>query len=400
MKKIYHWGQRKLAKIWLRMNPQVEVVGVTGSYGKTNTTTAIAKVLGQKYETLQTDLDLDTLYNLPLTLLRLRRKHKKIVLEYGVDHRGEMDQHLALVEPHLAVVTGVNPTHSEPELLGSLENIIKEKTKLIETLGINDYAILNYDDEKVRTMAKATKAKVIGYGLSNKADYWAEKIRVGFKGTSFDLVNKEKRIRLTTGLVGQHFVYACLAAVAVGRLSGLSWENIRTGLAWLRPLKGRLSLEKGPRGSILINDCLRANPASTIAGLQLLKDLKTKSKKIAVLGEMGELGETKEENHREVGRFAAKNQPDYLIGIGPLTKYLLAEARDVKSFWAKDVSEAAKILAKILKKGDLFYLKGSLLRHLERVLLILRRQKVGCRVISCHFYHPCQTCPYLTSGLK
>jgi UDP-N-acetylmuramoyl-tripeptide--D-alanyl-D-alanine ligase len=356
--------------------------------------------LTQKFKTLQTDLNLDTLYNLPITLLKLRPWHQKLVLEYGVDHRGEMDRHLSLIKPQIAVITGINPTHSEPELLGSMANIVKEKSKLLTSLPPSGYAILNYDDEKVRAMAGATKAKVIWYGLTNKADYGAEKIRVSFKGTNFDLVNKEKRIRLTTGLVGQHFVYACLAAVAVGRLSGLSWENIRTGLAWLRPLKGRLSLEKGPRGSILINDCLRANPASTMAGLQLLKDLKTKSKKIAVLGEMGELGETKEENHREVGRFAAKNQPDYLIGIGPLTKYLLAEARDVKSFWAKDVSEAAKILAKILKKGDLFYLKGSLLRHLERVLLILRRQKVSCRVISCHFYHPCQTCSYLASGLK
>ncbi|MFH1840789.1 MAG: UDP-N-acetylmuramoyl-tripeptide--D-alanyl-D-alanine ligase [Candidatus Shapirobacteria bacterium] len=399
MKEIYRWGRRFLAKIWLKVHPSVFIIGVTGSYGKTNTTTAIATVLAQKFKTLQTDLNLDTIYNLPTTLLKLRGQ-QKLVLEYGIDHRGEMDDHLFLVKPQMGVITGINPTHSDPELLGSLENIIKEKGKLIAVLGKDDYALLNYDDGKVRGMAKLTKARVVWYGQNLKCDYRAEKIKVGLKGTSFDLVNGEKKIRLKTGLVGRHFVYACLAAAAAGRLSGLSWQRIKKGLSRLKPLKGRLSVEKGPRGAILLNDSLRANPASTMAGLQVLTELKAKKRKIAVLGEMGELGEMKEAGHREVGRFAAKSKPDYLIGVGPLTKYILEEAKGVKSFWAKDVAAAAAALGRILAKEDMLYVKGSLLKHLERILLILKKQKVGCRVVSCHFYRHCATCSYLKSGLK
>jgi UDP-N-acetylmuramyl pentapeptide synthase len=349
---------------------------------------------------LQTDINLDTVYNLPITLLKLRRKHQRLVLEYGVDHRGEMDKHLELIKPQIAVVTGINPTHADPGLLGSLENIVKEKAKLIGILKAGDRAVLNYDDERVREMAKLTKAKVVWYGLGTVGDYRAEKIRVGFGGTSFDLIENKQRVRLKTGLVGRHFVYACLAAAAVGRLSGLSWRRIRDGLALLRPLAGRLSLEKGPRGSILLNDALRANPASTAAGLQVLADLKTKGRKVAVLGEMGELGEMSEDSHRGVGRLAKASGPDYLLGVGPLTKYVVEEARGIQSFWVKDVGQAAEVLGKILRKGDLLYLKGSRLRHLERVILLLKRQKVGCRAVSCHNYVDCRTCPYRRGGLE
>ena len=130
-KQPFHQARRVLAKTWLKFFPNLTIIGVTGSYGKTNTTRAIAQVLAEKYQTLQTDLNLDTVYNLPITLLHLRPGHQKLVLEYGVDHQNEMEQHLSLVKPSIAVVTGINPTHSEPELLGSVSGIIREKSKLL-----------------------------------------------------------------------------------------------------------------------------------------------------------------------------------------------------------------------------------------------------------------------------
>jgi UDP-N-acetylmuramoyl-tripeptide--D-alanyl-D-alanine ligase len=171
-------------------------------------------------------------------------------------------------------------------------------------------------------------------------------------------------------------------------------------LAKLKPLPGRASIEEGPKGSILINDALRANPASTIAGLQLLADLPTKGKRIAVLGEMGELGELAEKSHQEVGKKVAEMKLDYLICVGPLQKHTAEEAikggmDKNKVFWVPEVHQAAAILAKILKPGDLFYLKGSLLRHLERVKLILEGKEVGCQLNFCHAYQPCDACPSL-----
>jgi len=188
--------------------------------------------------------------------------------------------------------------------------------------------------------------------------------------------------------------------VAVGLCQGLNLKQIKEGLSKLKPLSGRLSIEKGPFDSILLNDSLRANHASTLAGLKVLSTLKTKGKKIAVLGEMGELGTFAKEEHRKIGKAIAKLKIDYLISIGPLQKLTaqLAFKSGMKKesiFYAEDVVEAANVLKKILKKDDLFYLKGSLLKHMERIIILLKKEEVDCRVPSCHFYHRCWDCLYL-----
>jgi len=407
-KQPFHDARRFLAKNWLKLFPKVTVIGITGSFGKTNTAWAVATVLSQKAPTLQTDLNLDTVYNLPITLLKLRPKHNFLVLEMGVDHKGEMDSYLALVRPSIGVVTGITPVHSEQELLGSLERIIEEKGKLLEALPKDGWAILNWDDVHVREMAAKTKARIFRYSLADKkVDFWAEKIEVDFTGTSFLLhtnYSNNRTLRVKIGLIGRHFVHAALVATAVGLINGLSEEEIQSGLVKLRPLPGRLSLEKGPKGTLLLDDHLRANPVSTAAGLETLSELSHQGRKIAILGEMGELGEYTQEEHRKIGQKVASLGIDFLVGVGPLQKLTLEEAlkngmKKENVFWAKDITEAAQILEKIIKKGDLLYLKGSLLRHLERIIYLLQGKTVSCRINSCHFYKPCLACPKLREGI-
>lgn len=397
-KQPFHQARRSLAKAWLKFYPQLTIIGVTGSYGKTNTTRAIATVLSQKFKTLQTDINLDTVYNLPITILKLRPGYEKLVLEYGVDHNNEMGLHLSLVKPSIAIVTGINPTHSEPELLGSIEGIIKEKSQLVASLPENGWAILNWDDANVRGMKTRTKAKVLRYGLTSGCDFWADDITVNLYGTKFTIHYQNEKIAAETPLIGRHFVYACLVAAAVGKIQGLSWPEIIAGLACLKPLKGRLSVEDGPMGTVLLNDSLRANPASTAAGLQVLADLPTKGHRVAVLGEMGELGTSAKKEHIKIGTKLARLKIDYLVSIGPLQKLTSREAiagglKKDHVFWVEDVLQAGEILKKILKKGDLLYIKASLLRHVERVLYVLEGRKVDCRVTRCDCYQPCCTCP-------
>jgi len=412
LKKIYHVLRRFLAKIWLKINPGLTIIGVVGSYGKTNTARAIMSVISQKYESLQTDLNLDTIYNLPITILKVRPSHRRLILEYGVDHKGEMDFHLSLVKPKVGILTGINPTHADPDLLGSLKGILQEKGKFIKSLPKDGLLVANWDDKYVRQMIKLSKAKVWCYSLKDpKVNFYAKNIKVNISGTTFKAFIREKgrtkEFVVKTGLVGKHFVQCCLAALALGFYEGLSKEQIKRGLEKLKPLPGRLSIEKGPFGSVLLNDSLRANPASVLAGLKVLSTLKTKGKRIAVLGEMGELGVFAQKEHQKIGEVVSKLKIDYLISVGPLQK-LTAQAA-IKSgmekstvFYAKDVVQAADILKKILRKDDLFYLKGSLLKHLERILLLLENKKVDCKTASCHFYHHCRDCLYLhkkTSGL-
>lgn len=400
-KQSFHNLRRLLAKTWLKLYPQVIIIGVTGSYGKTNTTRAIATVLSERYPTLQTDLNLDSIYNLPITILKLRPTHKVLVLEMGVDHKGEMDSYLRLGKPSIGVVTGVTPVHADEEHLGSLEGIIEEKGKLLAALPKDGWALLNYDDENVRKMAGKTKAKILWYSIKEKTDFWAKDIRVDFDGTSFTLhaekVDKEG-IEVKMGLVGQHFVHCALVAAAVGWIQGLREKEIVSGLSKLKPLPGRMSFEKGPLGTILLDDHLRANPASTISGLETLAAVPHRGRKIAILGEMGELGDYAKAGHRLVGKIAGNLKIDFLVSVGPLQKLVAQEAeksgmRKENVAWVKDVFGAAELLKKILKKGDLLYLKGSLLRHLERIILILEGKPISCKLNSCHFYKSCLSCP-------
>lgn len=412
-KQIFHNSRRFLAKNWLSLQPATQIA-ITGSQGKTATTQLIAKILPMIGKTVVTDINLDTIYNVPITALKVAPWIKFAVFELGVDKPGEMDYHLEIVKPKIAVVTGISPVHTDREHLGSLENLVREKRKLIEALPKDGYAILNWDDENVRKMASYTNAKVQWYGTNKKyCHVWANNWEVSLQGTKFDLHDEEKVLKVNTQLIGKNHIYNIMAAYLVYKIvrnavsptnlparHDLDEDKFVKTIKNITPLSGRMSLEKGPLGTIIINDSLRANPTSTVFGLQTLSEIDYQiGRKIAVLAEMGEL-EKPEEEHRKIGQLISQLKVDYLISIGPMQKYTADNA--VKNginrehvFWAKNVHEAASILKKIVKKNDLLYLKGSLLRHVERVLLILQGNKVSCQAITCPFYAPCSNCRFL-----
>jgi UDP-N-acetylmuramoyl-tripeptide--D-alanyl-D-alanine ligase len=402
IKKIFHDTRRQIAKVWLKIHPQVKIIGITGSYGKTNTAQVVNLALTPTFETVITDINLDTTYNLPITLLKIRRRTQMAILEYCIDYKGEMDQHLELVRPDIAIITGITPVHTEKEMLGSLEGIIQEKGKLLAVLPRDGWAILNFDNPWVAQMAQKSPCPVISYGSSKKFDFYFDQVEIDKKGTSFVAHFKEND-RMTSfsvhwPMLGEHFAQEALAAFAVGSILGIKGKTISQRLTKIKPLPGRMSLEKGPQKSWLINDSLRANPASTIAGLKTLAAIKHQGKKIAVLGEMGELGQYKKAEHYQIGQLISQlGNIDYLITLGPATKEIIRGAIDngfpaTKTFYASSHQEAANKLNDRLDNQTLWYLKGSLLKHLERILLDLGGQKVACQKISCHNYYHCQQC--------
>ena len=388
-KNIFHNLRRIAAKLWLLAHPKVEVIGITGSYGKTNTTAAIFTVLAEKFKVLSTDLNLDTRFNIPITALKLG-EHEKLVLEYGIDSLGEMNQHLFIAKPRVAVITGITPVHADTNHLGSVENIIREKSKLASAVPASGWVIINWDDHLARKIADSVKGKVIFYGRNRyHCQFWVSHVKTNFKGTTFKIHFRGSSHNVKIPLIGRHHVYTVLPATIVGILSGMKWREITSGLVKLIPLDGRGNIVAGPKETILLNDSRRSNPASAVAGLQILADL-TAKRKIAVLGEMGELGKYEEEGHRNVGRKAAEAKPDYLVCVGDATKFIAEEARKgmrkSQVVWVKDVFEAAGVLSGILKKGDLWYLKGSLLKHLERIPLILEGKDVDMDDIASRHY--------------
>jgi UDP-N-acetylmuramoyl-tripeptide--D-alanyl-D-alanine ligase len=403
IKRLYHQTRRFLAKKWLSLCHPIQIA-ITGSQGKTSTTQILAKVLSQINKTVVTDINLDTTFNVPITALKVTPWTKYVVFELGVDHIGEMEKHLEIVKPKIGVITGISPVHTDGEHFGSLENLIKEKRKLIENLPdkkSGGVAILNYDDENVRKMAPFTKAKVIFYGSSKKnCQYYFDKnsVKVTLKGTSFKIIsiNLKKSQLISTKLIGLHHPSNLTAVFAI--LKTLFPHNpkinsiFKTIVSKIEPLRGRMNIEKGPMETILLNDCLRANPKSTDEGLKTFYKIDyKKGRKIAILGVMGELYDPIKE-HKNTAKTLIKYPPDIVVGVGEFRKYTIDEARNLgfpkeRLFFAKDVFEAADILKKIIKPGDFLYLKSSLLRNLWRIIKILNNQPICCHKELCPYEH-------------
>lgn len=401
LKKIYHKIKRLMARKWLSLfNPLQIAVG--GSYGKTSITQFLAQILKSEGNTVVTDVNLDTNFNVPITALKVKPWTKYIVWELGVDHIGEMKMHFEIAKPKIGIVNGISPVHTDKEHFGSVENLIREEKKLIEFLPDKNnggIAILNFDDENVRKMADSTKAKVIFYGTDKKncAVYFNHKnIKISLKGTKFILKYKNKNYLFKTKLIGIHQAYnfsaIFTALISIFNNKKKSYTLIKNSLKDIKPLRGRMNIEKGPLKTILLNDSLRANPKSVDEGLKTFYEIRyKKGKKIAILGIMGELYDPISE-HKKTAKVLINFPPDIVIGIGNYRKYTLEEAVKLgfpkeKIFYAENVMEAAEILKKIIKKGDFLYLKGSLLRNLWRIIKILNNEKICCDEEICPYEH-------------
>lgn len=404
LKRWYHQLRRQLASRWWSWW-KTPVIGITGSYGKTSTTLAIAQVLRARFSVLTTDINLDTNFNLPITLLHTRPWTDWLVLEYGIDHVGEMAAHLKLVRPQIGVLTGITPVHAEAGLLGSLKTIKSEKRQLIDSLPAQGLAVVNWDDPYVRRMRLRPACKLVRYGRHKAADYRLLHAQVTLSGSVYRIQTPTDELTVSIGWIGQHFAQAVLAAVAVADHLQIDRADMIESLSELKPLAGRMSHQLLSDQMIdLLDDSKRANPASVLAGLATVNQLKVAGRKWVVLGEMGELGKYQQPEHAKLADWVAQfDQIDYWYLIGSAWQAgidrLEPSVRDsgkVKLY--PDVLAAGQELSARLKPQDLLYLKGSLLKHLERIKLLLTGTKVGCRTLSCPFYHACTKCDYLVKG--
>jgi len=346
-----------------------EVVGVTGSTGKTSTKEAIAAVLEKGFLVFKNFGSYNDRYGLPIALGRLLPEHQKAVLEMACDSFKEIEDLCRMTSPRVGVVTAVNHTHLE--YLGSLENIAQEKRKLVESLPKHGYAVLNYDDPRVRAMRDRTTAQIITYGTDPQADIGAFAIEITGRGIQFQIRHQGREYEARISLLGRHSIYTALAAAAVGVAYGLSWEDILEALSGLEPLKGRLSPLAGVNGSLLLDDAYSASPASTLAALDALEELNG-GKKIAILGDMLQLGSYEEEGHRQVGRRVAQ-VVDFLVTKGDKARLIASEAqkeglgRD-SIFITYSAEDAVHSVVNMIDSGDVVLIKGALETRMEDVV--------------------------------
>lgn len=366
---------QKIASYW-RQKFDIQVVGITGSVGKSSTKDLIASVLSRRFITLKSQGNMNNEIGLPLSLLNLRSEHEVAVLEMGFYVPGEIKLLCDIAKPQIGVVTNIDVVHAERA--GSQEAIVRGKTELVQALpsAPEGVAVLNFDDPFVKGMALSTKAKVFYYGFSSDADLWADEIEgLGLEGIRCQLHYKNEKLHVKAPLIGRHSVYTLLRAASVALIEGMSWEWIIYALQSSK-VQLRLSTVKTTNGALLIDDTYNASPASTLAALNLLNDLE--GRKVAVLGDMLELGPYEKQGHEKVGIRAAE-VADEIVLVGDRSKIALEAAKNSgfnmgKLHWFLTPEEAAKFLEDILKEGDTTLVKGSHSMHMDRIVSTLEEK--------------------------
>ncbi len=362
---------------WWRTRFQVQVIGITGSVGKTSTKEVIAGVLATRYNTLKSLGNLNNEIGCPLTVLRLTGEHQKAVLEMGAGYQlGELTLLCDIARPDIAVVTLVAPVHLER--LGTLENIALNKSELVQSLPHTGTAVLNGDDPLVREMATRTRARVVFYGLDPQCDLYASDIEGrGLQGVHFTLHVKRGgetwRVRLP--LLGRHSVHTALAAVGATQAAGMDYPSIVEALEGL-DAQVRLLVVPGYNGSTLIDDSYNAAPDSTLAALNLLEEMP--GQHVAVLGDMLELGSHTQEGHWKVGRRAGA-VAGRLVVVGSLGRLIGEEALCAgmppdRVFFAADNEHVVEYLQRVLKPGDYVLVKGSRSLQMEKIVDALKTE--------------------------
>lgn len=357
------------------------LVAITGSNGKTTAKEMCAAILSESGSCLKNRGNLNNQFGLPLTLLEREADHRSLVVEIGMNHRGEIAPLAAIARPNVAVITNVGTAHIE--FLGSRDEIALEKGDLIAALDEDAVAVLNADDHRVMAQAERARARILRFGQHAEAEVRAERITsLGERGFAFDLVTETDRIPVHVAGLGEPTVSNALAASAAALATGAPLRSVGEGLAHYRPMSGRMERVSLPRNIILINDTYNANPQSMEVALRSLADLKGASRGVAVLGDMGELGSSADAAHRAAGALVAELGLDFLFTLGRFATDIAEGATRAgmdphRVHVNTSHDETSQELRRILQGNDWVLVKGSRSMQMERVVEALARAGEG-----------------------
>lgn len=361
--------RRALADLarWHRARLSADVVGITGSCGKTTTKNMLAALLRPHRRTAASPASFNNDIGVPHSMLLADPDTEALVLEIGTNAPGEIAALCEIARPTCGVLTGVGASHLAG--LGSLEGVAEEKGALIEAVPADGFVVLNAGCRFTPAIRERARARVLTFGLDGAGDLTATDLTFHPWGTSF-VLNGEHEVRLP--LLGQHMVQNLLAALATCCGLGLPLEATLPAVPGLVDGRGRLQ-RREVDGLLVLDDSYNANPESVRAGLRVLAALSGRSRRALVLGDMHELGEQSAELHRAVGEDVAAAGIDLLVTVGPRARAAAEGARaggmDAASVHAaEDLGAAQEALAGRVSAGDVLLIKGSRAAGLEALV--------------------------------
>jgi UDP-N-acetylmuramoyl-tripeptide--D-alanyl-D-alanine ligase len=350
-----------------RQTKKAQVVGITGSNGKTTLKELVAACLSTKAPTLATAGNLNNDIGMPLMLARIQDEHEFAVIEMGANHAGEIAYLASLANPDVVVITNAAAAHLEG--FGSVEGVAHAKGEILETADRPSVAVLNADDDYYEYWSSLVEdTRSVSFGLCASADIRADNIEVSAAGSRFDLHLPTASVSISMPLPGIHNVRNACAAAAVATALDIDGEKIRFALENIVAVKGRLQPLAGINLSTLFDDSYNANPLSVIAAAEFLASLNGES--WLVLADMKELGEGAKDLHREVGASARASGVDRLFAFGELSRYCVDGFGDGAT-WYPDIDALLSDLGEANDSVNIL-VKGSRSMRMERVVDALR----------------------------
>ena len=344
------------------------LVAVTGSSGKTSVKEMIARVLGRSHRLLVSEGNFNNMVGLPMTVLNLTRSHTLAVVEAGINRDGEMEHLARAASPDVAVITTIGPVHLEG--LGSVENVAREKFKLVRALPTHGAAVLPAGDPYLAPLLELCPCPVVFFGIE-EGDYRASNIHLG-EETVFEMLTPAGAQKIRLRVPGRHSISNALAAAAACMAVNTPLEEVTEGLERFTAPAWRMEFIPLSGNRTLIHDCYNANPQSVAVALEVLAHSGRQGKTLALLADMMELGADAEQFHEEIGREAAKLGINRLIFVGSYGKSFVSgftrDGGDNGSVtWAQDKEEAWKIVQRDLKRFGVILVKGSRLTKMETI---------------------------------
>jgi len=405
LKSILQYILKSLAKKILKKY-RPDVVGITGSIGKTSTKEAAAAVLRAKFSVRSNVKNYNNEIGLPLTIIGIEqtpgrsplgwlRVFKKalrllchrdpnypeiLVLEMGADKPGDIAYLTDIAPCKVGVFTYV--AHAHTEFFKTITKIAQEKRRILSHLSEDGYAVVNFDNSLVMENAK-TKAETLTFGFKDGADFQATDVNyiidqeTGWpSGLNFKVNFRGNIVPVyLPGVVAEHLVPSALAGLAVGHIFGVNLVDAAAALRDLSPMPGHMRLISGIKNTLIIDDTYNSSPEPTRSALLTLSKIKIKegAERYAALGDMLELGTETENAHREIGLRAAELGVDVLVAVGEASKHTAAAAREAgmnehKVLVFNDSISAGRFLQDAIKPGDVLLVKGSQGARMEKIV--------------------------------
>ncbi len=384
-----------------------EIVGITGSVGKTSVKDLTVEILKYSFRVRGSQASYNNELGVPLTIigavsprrsffgwcavlcracqliLRRDKEYPEIlVLEMAANRPGDVEKLVELAPCNVGVVTTISPSHLK--FFKTVKKVAQEKRLLVSHLKKTNYAVLNRDDAEVFDMAKKTDAEVVTFGFHPDASVRTSDVSVKLsanerrwpEGLFFKVLYNGSIVPMyLSGIVGEHSIYRASAAIAVALIFGMNLVEISTALRDVIMPPGRMRLIKGIKDTLLIDDSYNSSPLALRAALEALSRVQItgNGERYAVLGDMLELGAQTENSHREIGLRVAEFGIDFLITVGEATKSIAIAAKEagmpehsVVSF--NTAEEAGKFLQEQMQSGDIILIKGSRDMHMEKIV--------------------------------